>query len=68
MARKKRLSLSERLSQIDSQISEKEEQLKKLKKERKELLEKKKQEDLDEIYSILSEKGMSIDELKNIIS
>ena len=68
MARRKQLSITERLTQVEAQIIQKEEELKALKAERKSLLEEKKREDMEEIYRIFSESGKSIDELKEILS
>ena len=66
--RKSNLSIEERISQIDSDISVKEEEIKELKAQKKMLVEKKKQADLEEIYKMISESGKSLDEVKNMLA
>lgn len=68
MARRKQLSITERLTQVEAQIIQKEEELKALKAERKTLLEEKKKEDMEEIYQIISESGKSVEEVKELLS
>lgn len=68
MARRKQLSITERIAQVEAQIIQKEEELKALKAERKTLLEEKKKEDMEEIYQIISESGKSVEEVKELLS
>lgn len=68
MARRKQLSVTERIAQAEAQIIQKEEELKTLKAERKALLEEKKKEDMEEIYQIISESGKSVEEVKELLS
>ena len=68
MARRKQLSVTERIAQVEAQIVQKEEELKALKAEHKALLEEKKKEDMEEIYQIISESGKSVEEVKELLS
>lgn len=69
MARKKtNLTTTERIAQIEADISAKEAEIKELKAQRKALLEQKKQEDIEEIYKMISESGKSLEEVKNLLS
>ena len=45
----------------------KEQELKELKAQRKQLLQQKKQEDLEELYTIISESGKSLEEVKEML-
>lgn len=68
MARRKQLSITERLTQVEAQIVQKEEELKALKAERKNLREEKKKEDMEEIYQLISLSGKSVEEVKELLS
>lgn len=68
MARRKQLSVTERIAQVEAQIVQKEEELKALKAERKNLREEKKKEDMEEIYQLISLSGKSVEEVKELLS
>lgn len=68
MARRKQLSITERLTQVEAQIVQKKEELKALKAERKNLREEKKKEDMEEIYQLISLSGKSVEEVKELLS
>ncbi len=70
MAERKRrtFTTAEKLEKVEAQISEVEETLKQLKAQKKELLEKKKQEDIEAIYEIISASGKSLEEVKKLLS
>lgn len=69
MARGKRgLSTAEQLEKINETIAVKEEELKSLKAQRKELEAQKKQEDLSELYELISASGKSMEEVKELLS
>lgn len=57
-----------RLKKINEAIAVKEEELKSLKAQRKELEVQKKQEDLSEIYEIISASGKSMEEVKVLLA
>lgn len=69
MARRstKNMTTAEKLEMVENQILEMESSFKELKAQKKELLEQKKQEDLDELYQIISESGKSIQEVKEML-
>ena len=68
MARRKATTTTaECLAQIEEEIDTKEQELKELKAQRKQLLQQKKQEDLEELYTIISESGKSLEEVKEML-
>lgn len=69
MARGKRgLSTAEQIEKINETIAVKEEELKSLKAQRKELESQKKQEDLSELYELISASGKSMVEVKALLA
>ena len=69
MARGKReLSTAEQIEKINEAIAVKEEELKSLKVQRKELEVQKKQEDLSELYNIITASGKSMEEIKTMLA
>ena len=69
MARGKRgLSTAEQIEKINEAIAVKEEELKSLKAQRKELEAQKKQEDLSELYGLISASGKSMEEVKELLA
>lgn len=68
MAGRKKLSTAEQLEKINETIAVKEEELKSLKAQRKELEVQKKQEDLSELYEIISASGKSMEEVKALLA
>ena len=69
MARGKReLSTAEQIEKINEAIAVKEEELKSLKVQRKELEVQKKQEDLSELYNIITASGKSMEEIKAMLA
>lgn len=69
MARGKRgLSTAEQIEKINEAIAVKEEELKSLKAQRKELEVQKKQEDLSELYNIITASGKSMEEVKALLA
>ena len=69
MARgKKNLSLDEQLAKISTEIENMESSLKEMKKAKKDLEEQIKQARLAELDEIISEKGLSFEELKELLS
>ena len=68
MAGRKKLSTAEQLEKINETIVVKEEELKSLKAQRKELEVQKKQEDLSELYEIISASGKSMEEIKTMLA
>lgn len=67
MARGKRLSLEEQIQKKDSEIEMTEIRLSKLQNEKKELQDKLKEEQLNELYSIIQTSGKTMDEVKNLL-
>lgn len=65
--RSSKLTTAEKIEKLEGEISAMEEELKALKSQKKELEEQKKKEDLNELYSIITESGKSIDEVKSMI-
>lgn len=68
MAGRKKLSTAEQLEKINETIAVKEEELKSLKAQRKELEAQKKQEDLSELYELISASGKSMEEVKELLA
>lgn len=68
MAGRKKLPVAEQLEILNETISAKEEELKKLRIQRKELETQKKQEDLSELYEIISASGKSMEEIKAMLA
>ena len=62
MAGRRKLTTAEQLEKINETITTKEEELKELKAQRKELEVQKKQEDLSELYNIITASGKSMEE------
>ena len=68
MARGKKLSLDEQLAKITTEIENMESSLKEMKKAKKDLEEQIKQARLSELDDIISEKGLSFEEVKELLS
>ena len=68
MARGKKLSLDEQLVKITNEIENMENSLKEMKKAKKDLEEQIKQARLSELDDIISEKGLSFEEVKELLS
>ena len=69
MARgKRKLSLEEQLAKITTEIENMESSLKEMKKAKKELEEQIKQARLAELDDIISEKGLSFEEVKELLT
>ena len=68
MARGKKLSLDEQLEKITTEIENMESSLKEMKKAKKDLEEQIKQARLAELDEIISEKGLSFEEVKELLS
>lgn len=68
MAARRKLTLSEKLDKIESEIMTLEEELKKLKKQKSELESKQEQEELKELRKLIHESGMSISEVMNALT
>ena len=69
MARgKRKLSLDEQLAKITTEIDNMETSLKEMKKAKKDLEEQIKQARLSELDDIISEKGLSFEEVKELLS
>ena len=69
MARgKKKLTLDEQLAKITTEIENMESSLKEMKKAKKDLEEQIKQARLAELDDIISEKGLSFEEVKELLS
>ena len=67
MARGKKLSLDEQLEKITTEIENMENSLKEMKKTKKDLEEQIKQARLVELDDIISEKGLSFEEVKELL-
>lgn len=68
MARgRKKLSLDEQLTKITTEIDNMENSLKELKKAKKDLEEQIKQAQLEELNDIISEKGLTFEEVKKLL-
>ena len=67
MARGKKLSLDEQLAKITTEIENMETSLKEMKKAKKDLEDKIKQARLSELDDIISEKGLSFEEVKKML-
>ena len=65
---KKNLSLDEQLAKITTEIENMESSLKEMKKAKKDLEEQIKQARLAELDEIISEKGLSFEEVKELLS
>ena len=65
---KKNLSLDEQLAKITTEIDNMETSLKEMKKAKKDLEEQIKQARLSELDDIISEKGLSFEEVKELLS
>ena len=65
---KKNLTLNEQLTKISAEIENMETSLKEMKKTKKELEEQIKQARLAELDEIISEKGLSFEEVKKMLS
>ena len=68
MARGKRLSLDEQIEKITTEIENMENSLKKLKATKKELEEQIRLTRLSELDEIISEKGLSFEEVKKMLN
>ena len=68
MARGKKLSLDEQLAKITTEIENMESSLKEMKKAKKDLEEQIKQARLVELDEIISEKGLSFEEVKELLN
>lgn len=68
MAGRRKLTTSEQLKKLNEIISAKEEGLKELRIQRKELEAQKKQEDLSELYNIITSSGKSMEEIKAMLA
>ena len=68
MARGKKLSLDEQLVKITTEIENMESSLKEMKKAKKDLEEQIKQARLAELDDIISEKGLSFEEVKELLT
>ena len=68
MARGKKLSLDEQLAKITTEIENMENSLKEMKKAKKDLEDKIKQARLAELDDIISEKGLSFEEVKELLT
>ena len=68
MARGKKLSLDEQLEKITTEIENMESSLKEMKKAKKDLEDQIKQARLTELDEIISEKGLSFEEVKELLS
>lgn len=66
--RKPALSLDEQLEKITAEIENMESSLKEMKKAKKDLEEQIKQARLSELDDIISEKGLSFDEVKELLT
>ena len=67
MARGKKLSLDEQLEKITTEIENMESSLKEMKKAKKDLEDQIKQARLAELDDIISEKGLSFEEVKKML-
>ena len=67
MARGKKLSLDEQLAKITTEIENMESSLKEMKKAKKDLEDQIKQARLAELDEIISEKGLSFEEVKKML-
>ena len=67
MARGKKLSLDEQLTKITTEIENMESSLKEMKKAKKDLEEQIKQVRLAELDELISEKGLSFEEVKKML-
>ena len=67
MARGKKLSLDEQLEKITTEIENMESSLKEMKKAKKDLEDQIKQARLAELDELISEKGLSFDEVKKML-
>ena len=61
-------SITEQLSQIDTQIQEQEEKLKDLEAKKKELLNLKKQQELENLYTQIKASGKSVEDVISILN
>ena len=68
MARGKKLSLDEQLEKITTEIENMESSLKEMKKAKKDLENQIKQARLSELDDIISEKGLSFEEVKELLT
>ena len=68
MARGKKLSLDEQLEKITTEIENMESSLKEMKKAKKDLEDQIKQARLAELDDIISEKGLSFEEVKELLT
>ena len=68
MARGKKLSLDEQLEKITTEIHNMETSLKEMKKAKKDLEDQIKQARLAELDDIISEKGLSFEEVKELLN
>ena len=68
MARGKKLSLDEQLTKITTEIENMESSLKEMKKAKKDLEDQIKQARLAELDDIISEKGLSFEEVKELLN
>lgn len=66
--RKKNLSIAEQLEALREEIATREAQLKNMKKQEKELIDKKQKEELERLYKVIKENGMTVEEIEELIS
>lgn len=66
--KRKVLSVEEELQLIEKSLKKAEDTVKELKSKKKELLQKKKEQEMDAIMALLQEKGMSIEQLGQLLS
>lgn len=66
--KRKVLSVEEELQLVEESIQKAEETVKELKDKKKALLQKKKEQEIDAIMALLQEKGMSIEQLGQLLS
>lgn len=64
----RKLSLDEQLDKITNEIENMEDSLKEMKKAKKELQEQIRQNKLEELDELISEKGLSFDEVKELLN
>lgn len=65
MARTK--NIEKQVALLDEKIQKHQDALKELQREKSELLKEKKQQDVDSLYSMINEKGLSVEEVKNLL-
>lgn len=66
--KRKAVSVEEELQLVDESLQKAEDAVKELKKKKKELLQKKKEQEMNAIMALLQEKGMSVEQLGQLLS